>query len=148
MEILEIMKYLPHRYPFLLVDKIINTENGETKKIIGLKNVTINEHFFQGHFPGDPIMPGVLIIEGMAQCGGILVIKELLTEEERKNSSPYFAAIDNVKFRKPVRPGDQIRYEIDIINMKKTIAKMRGKAFVGDDLVCEAEMTAIIAKRQ
>ena len=147
MDVVEIIKYLPHRYPFLLVDRVIKIENGEQKKIVGIKNVSINEPFFQGHFPGDPIMPGVLIVEGMAQCGGILVLKEVLTEEERKNSSPYFAAIDGVKFKRPVRPGDQIRYEIEIVNMKRTIAKMKGQAFVNDELACEAEMTAVIVRR-
>lgn len=142
MDILEIMRYIPHRYPFLLVDRVIeNTEN----KIIGIKNVTINESFFQGHFPGDPIMPGVLIVEGMAQCGGILVLKN---REDRNEISPYFAAIDKVKFKRPVRPGDQLKYVVEITVNKPSICKMKGEAFVNDELACEAEMTAVVVKRE
>lgn len=141
MDIMEIMKFIPHRYPFLLVDRVLETTEN---KIKGIKNVTINEPFFQGHFPGDPIMPGVLIVEGMAQCGGILVLKRI---EDRSNISPYFAAIDGVRFKRPVRPGDQLRYEIEIIKGNDRLCKMKGQAFVGDELACEAEMTAVVVKR-
>jgi len=141
MEIMEIMEYLPHRYPFLMVDRVLETTEN---KITGIKNVTINEPFFQGHFPGDPIMPGVMIVEGMAQCGGLLVLKQV---EDRKSVSPYFAAIDKVKFKRPVRPGDQLRYEVEITVNRGTLCKMTGKTFVGTELACEAEMTAVIVKR-
>lgn len=145
MDIMEIMKYIPHRYPFLLVDKI--TETGENT-ITGIKNVTINEPFFQGHFPQDPIMPGVLIVEGMAQCGGIWVLSQF-SEEERAKTSPYFAAIDGVKFKRPIRPGDQLRYEIEILKFRgKRMGKMKGRTFVGDELACEAEMTAVVVQRE
>ena len=141
MDIMEIMQYIPHRFPFLLVDRVLEAD--ETK-IIGIKNVSINEPFFQGHFPGDPIMPGVLIVEGMAQCGGILVLKN---REDREKLSPYFAAIDNVRFKRPVRPGDQLRYEITITKMSSRMGKMTGKTFVGDELACEADMTAVIVEK-
>jgi beta-hydroxyacyl-ACP dehydratase FabZ len=147
MDIMKIMEYLPHRYPILLVDRVLEiteTEEGN-QKIVGLKNVSINEPFFQGHFPGDPIMPGVLIVEGMAQCGGILVLQQ---REDRDEISPYFAAIDKVKFKRPVRPGDQLRYEIEILKMKGSICKMKGKTFVGNELATEAEMTAVVVKRE
>jgi len=141
MDIMEIMNTLPHRYPFLMVDRIIEITES---KVVGIKNVTINEPFFQGHFPGDPIMPGVMIVEGMAQCGGIAVLKN---REDRDKISPYFAAIDGVRFKRPVRPGDQIRYEITLLKNSSRLAKMKGQTFVGDELACEAEMTAVVVER-
>jgi UDP-3-O-[3-hydroxymyristoyl] N-acetylglucosamine deacetylase/3-hydroxyacyl-[acyl-carrier-protein] dehydratase len=134
-----IQKILPHRYPFLLVDKIIDLIPRE--RVVGIKNVTINEPFFQGHFPGHPIMPGVLILEAMAQTGGILLLDTHANPEEKL---VYFTGIDKVKFRKPVRPGDQIRFELDMLKYRKSICRMAGKAYVNGDLVCEAELTAAV----
>ncbi len=129
----EIMKLLPHRFPFLLVDRIVELE--ENKRIVGIKNVTINEGFFQGHFPKTPIMPGVLIIEAMAQVGGILLLR---TVPDRENKLVYFMGIDQAKFRKPVLPGDQLRFEVEVMRLKSRVCKMQGKAYVGEDLVAEA----------
>ena len=129
----EIMKLLPHRFPFLLVDRIVELE--ENKRIVGIKNVTINEGFFQGHFPKTPIMPGVLIIEAMAQVGGILLLR---TIPDRENKLVYFMGIDQAKFRKPVLPGDQLRFEVEVLRLKSRVCKMQGKAYVGEDLVAEA----------
>ena len=135
----EIMKALPHRYPFLLVDRILEVEPG--KRIVGLKNVTINEPFFQGHFPGHPIMPGVLIIEAMAQVGGMLLMGQLADHESKV---VYFMSLDNVKFRRPVKPGDQIRFELDMTQIRGMVCKMRGLAKVDGDVVCEADMAAMV----
>lgn len=129
----EIMKLLPHRFPFLLVDRILELE--ENKRIVGIKNVTINEGFFQGHFPKTPIMPGVLIIEAMAQVGGILLLR---TIPDRENKLVYFMGIDQAKFRKPVLPGDQLRFEVEVLRLKSRVCKMQGKAYVGEELVAEA----------
>lgn len=129
----EIMKLLPHRFPFLLVDRIVELE--ENKRIVGIKNVTINEGFFQGHFPKTPIMPGVLIIEAMAQVGGILLLR---TIPDRENKLVYFMGIEQAKFRKPVLPGDQLRFEVEVLRLKSRVCKMQGKAYVGEDLVAEA----------
>jgi beta-hydroxyacyl-ACP dehydratase FabZ len=139
----EITKLLPHRYPFLFVDRIIELELH--KRVVGIKNVTINEPFFQGHFPGNPIMPGVLIIEAMAQVGGVLArlsVPGLL--EDQSKQTLYFMSIDKVKFRKPVVPGDQIRFELEALRTGSRVWKMGGKAFVKDDLVAEAELVATI----
>ena len=137
--IVEIMKLLPHRYPFLLVDRI--TELEPCKRIVGLKNVTINEQFFQGHFPGMPVMPGVLIIESMAQVGGILIFREL---PEQNNKLIYFTGIENARFRRPVVPGDQLRIEVDVLNRRSNFGKMRGRASVEDKLAAEAVVTFAI----
>lgn len=142
MSIEEIMKVLPHRYPFLLIDRILEIEG--KKRIVGLKNVTINEPFFQGHFPGHPIMPGVLIIEAMAQVGGMLLMGSL---EEAEQKVVYFMSLDNVRFRKPVKPGDQIRFELDVIQIRGAVCKMRGVAKVDGELVAEAEMAAMVRDR-
>lgn len=138
----EIMSILPHRYPFLLVDKIVELEAG--KRIIGIKNVTINEPFFQGHFPGKPVMPGVLIIEAMAQVGAVLMLKDM---EERENKLALFAGIDEARFRKPVVPGDVLKFEVEVLKVKTVTAKLHGKAFVGDDLVCEATILCVMVER-
>jgi 3-hydroxyacyl-[acyl-carrier-protein] dehydratase len=143
LDIQKIMDALPHRYPFLLVDRIIEMEEG--KRIVSIKNVTMNEPFFQGHFPGYPIMPGVLLIEAMAQTWGVLV---LLPEGEAvKNKNVLFLGIDKARFRKPVFPGDQVRFELEALSLKRSIWKFRGKAFVGDSLVAEAELMATVTER-
>ncbi|HEX6250954.1 MAG TPA: bifunctional UDP-3-O-[3-hydroxymyristoyl] N-acetylglucosamine deacetylase/3-hydroxyacyl-ACP dehydratase [Gemmatimonadaceae bacterium] len=138
----DIMRTLPHRYPFLLVDRILEIE--ENKRIVGLKNVTINEPFFQGHFPGHPIMPGVLIIEAMAQVGGMLLMGMVGDPESKV---VYFMSLDNVKFRRPVRPGDQIRFELDIVQIRGSVCKMRGVGKVDGEVVAEADMAAIVRDR-
>ena len=137
----DIMKVLPHRYPFLLVDRILEIEE---KRIVGLKNVTINEPFFQGHFPGHPIMPGVLIIEAMAQVGGMLMLGSLADPDSKV---VYFMSLDNVKFRRPVKPGDQLRFELDVVQVRGTVCKMRGVGKVDGDVVVEADMAATIRDR-
>jgi len=131
----EIKNVLPHRYPLLLVDRIEELKEGE--KVVGIKNVTINEEFFQGHYPGHPIMPGVLIVEAMAQVSGFLMKN---TVDDPENKIPYFAGIDKARFRKTVRPGDQLRIVGKVIRMRKSIAKLDAKAFVEDELVAEAEL--------
>ncbi|MFN2635813.1 MAG: bifunctional UDP-3-O-[3-hydroxymyristoyl] N-acetylglucosamine deacetylase/3-hydroxyacyl-ACP dehydratase [Gemmatimonadaceae bacterium] len=138
----DIMKVLPHRYPFLLVDRILEIE--EKKRIVGLKNVTINEPFFQGHFPGHPIMPGVLIIEAMAQVGGMLLMGSV---EDPESKVVYFMSLDNVKFRRPVKPGDQIRFELEIVQLRGTVCKMRGVGKVDGEVVAEADMAAMVRDR-
>jgi UDP-3-O-[3-hydroxymyristoyl] N-acetylglucosamine deacetylase / 3-hydroxyacyl-[acyl-carrier-protein] dehydratase len=138
----EIMKVLPHRYPFLLVDRILEIE--ENKRIVGLKNVTINEPFFQGHFPGHPIMPGVLLIEAMAQVGGMLLMGSL---DEPDQKVVYFMSLDNVKFRRPVKPGDQVRFELDLTQVRGMVCKMRGIARVDGEVVAEADMAAMVRDR-
>lgn len=138
-EVEEIRSLLPHRYPFLLVDRIIELE--PERRIIGLKNVTINEPFFQGHFPGRAIMPGVLIIEAMAQVGGILAIKSL---PPGSKAVVFLAGINEAKFRRPVVPGDQLRFEVEALKRRDAYWKMQGKAFVGSDLASEAEVTAMV----
>ncbi len=140
LDIMEIQKILPHRYPFLFVDRILEVEPG--KRIIGLKNVTFDEHFFQGHFPGRPIMPGVLIVEAMAQVAGILVHKTALTDDRMV----YFMSIDKVKFRKPVVPGDQLMLEVVPLQSRGSVHKFKGEAKVEGKLVCEAEFMAMTTK--
>ena len=137
-----IQKILPHRYPFLLVDKIIDLIPRE--KVVGIKNVTHNEPFFQGHFPGHPIMPGVLIVEAMAQVGGVMLLNAQDTPDKKL---VYFTGIDKVKFRKAVLPGDQIRFEVEMLKFRRSFCKITGKAFVNNDLVCEAELSAAVVDR-
>ncbi len=139
----EIQSILPHRYPFLLVDRILEMEVG--KRVVGYKNVTFNEPFFQGHFPEEPVMPGVLIIEAMAQVGGVLAFK---SSPEIKKKVVYFAGIDKTKFRKPVTPGDQLRMELEVLRVRQPFWKMKGKGYVDHALVCEAELTAMISERK
>lgn len=141
-EIQEILEYLPHRYPFLLVDRVIEYE--EMSRIVGIKNVTINEPFFQGHFPGVPIMPGVLIIESMAQLGGVLLFKAI---PDRDTKLVFFAGIDKARFRRPVRPGDQLRLEMQLTYNKKRLGKMQGKAFVDGKRVADAEILFSLVDR-
>ena len=137
----EIMKILPHRYPFLLVDRIIEMEE---KRVVAIKNVTINEPFFQGHFPGHPIMPGVLIVEAMAQAGGVLLMG---TVDDPESKVVYFMSIDNIKFRKPVKPGDQLRFEVDIVQLRGKVCRIAAVAKVDGAVVCEAEMAAMVRDR-
>jgi UDP-3-O-[3-hydroxymyristoyl] N-acetylglucosamine deacetylase/3-hydroxyacyl-[acyl-carrier-protein] dehydratase len=141
-EIEDIMKVLPHRYPFLLVDRILEIE--ENKRIVGLKNVTINEPFFAGHFPGHPVMPGVLIIEAMAQVGGMLLMGSVKGPETKV---VYFMSLDNVKFRRPVKPGDQIRFELVVTQIRGMVCKMRGVGTVDGEVVAEADMAAMVRDR-
>jgi 3-hydroxyacyl-[acyl-carrier-protein] dehydratase len=135
----EIQNILPHRFPFLLVDRIIEFE--PKKKAVGIKNVTINEPFFQGHFPDYPVMPGVLIVEAMAQVAGILAFKS-----GAKGNSVYFMSIEKAKFRKPVIPGDQLRFEVNVIQQRGNVWKCAGEAFVDGNLVSEAELTAMVSE--
>ena len=141
MDINEIMRHLPHRYPILLVDRILNYDE---ETITGIKNVSINEPFFQGHFPGHPIMPGVLIVEGMAQCAGCLLLRRI---ENAQEYVVYFMGLNNVKFRKPVLPGDCLTYKMKILSFNGRAAKIKGEVFVEDKRVSEAEMTAMIIPR-
>ena len=140
----EILDILPHRYPFLLIDRIVELEMG--KRVVGIKNVTINEPFFQGHFPGHPIMPGVLLLEAMAQVGGVMALKSV-PEHEVRNKVIYFMSIDKAKFRKPVVPGDQLRFELEVTKQRATIMGFKAKAFVDGALVAEAELMAIIVDK-
>jgi len=136
MDIHEILKLLPHRYPFLLIDRVLDYDTG--KSLTAIKNVTMNESFFAGHFPNRPVMPGVLILEAMAQAGAVLAYKST-------SSTPadgvlyYFAGIDNARFRRVVEPGDQLRIEVNVLRSKRDIWKLEGSAFVGDELACSAE---------
>jgi 3-hydroxyacyl-[acyl-carrier-protein] dehydratase len=143
-DIKEIMAMLPHAYPFLLVDRILEVEPG--KRVVGIKNVTYNEPFFPGHFPGRPIMPGVLIVEAMAQTAGVLIFYSL-PEEDRKKTV-FFLGIDNVRFRKPVIPGDQLRMELEITRHRQSIWGFKGKAFVDGNVVAEGDLMAMIGEEK
>ena len=141
-DIHRVLKLLPHRYPFLLVDRIYDMDGDDS--CVGVKNVTINEPFFQGHFPGHPIMPGVLIIEAMAQVGGMLLLG---TIEDPDQKVVYFMSLDNVKFRRPVLPGDQIRFELEMIAFRGKTCRMKGQGFVDGQVVAEAEMMAVVVDK-
>jgi len=140
----EVMNFLPHRYPFLMIDRILEFE--ADKRIVGMKNVTINEPFFQGHFPGHPIMPGVLLLEAMAQTGGVMALMSLPAEEVKKKVL-YFMSIDKAKFRKPVTPGDQVRFELIMLRSRGTIKSFKAVATVDGAVVAEAEMMAMIVDK-
>lgn len=140
--IMDIMKFLPHRYPFLMVDRIVEFE--PDKRIVGLKNVTINEPFFQGHFPGAPVMPGVLIIESMAQVAGVMIYRDL---PDREKKLIYFTGIENARFRRPVVPGDQLRIEMELVNRRNNFGKMQGRATVDGKLVADATVLFAIVER-
>lgn len=137
-----IREILPHRYPFLLVDRI---EELEAERVVGIKNVTVNEPFFAGHFPDYPVMPGVLIIEAMAQVAGVLVLNGI---PDRKNKLVLLAGVDGAKFRKPVRPGDQLRMEMKVLRSRASMAKVTGTATVDGAVVAEAEILCVLADRQ
>ena len=135
LDVNDIQKILPHRYPFLLIDGVEEMERW--KRIVGIKNVTINESYFQGHFPGKPIMPGVLIIESMAQTGGLLLLQEV---PDRENKILYFVAIDNARFRRPVVPGDQLRLEMKVLAWRNGFCKLEGRATVQGEVAAEATL--------
>ncbi len=140
--ITEIMDILPHRYPMLLVDRVLEIEPG--KRIVGIKNVTANEQFFQGHFPGAPVMPGVLIVEAMAQCAAILFLRDL---PDRDRKMFLFGGVDKARFRRPVVPGDQLRLECQLLQRRSNSVRIRGLATVGGELVAEAEMLSVAVER-
>lgn len=142
MDIREIQQLLPHRYPFLLVDRVIELE--PNVKAVGIKNITANEEFFQGHFPGNPIMPGVLIIEALAQVGGLLAFGSGVSPGQ----SVYFMSIEKAKFRKPVVPGDQLRLEVNVLKLRGSVWKFSGNALVNDKVAAEAEFTAMVTDRE
>jgi 3-hydroxyacyl-[acyl-carrier-protein] dehydratase len=146
MDVIEIQEILPHRFPFLLVDRITDIQKNET--LVGFKNVTIGDNVFQGHFPGHPIYPGVMILEGMAQAGGILAFKSMdMSKEEAAQKVVYFMSIDKAKFRAPVKPGDRLEYRISVIKQKGAIWMLDGKAYVDDKLVSQAELKAMIVDK-
>ena len=139
----EIMDFLPHRYPFLLIDRVLEFE--PQKSVVAIKNVTMNEPFFQGHFPGAPIMPGVLVIEAMAQAGAVLLLSEL---EDRHSKLAVFTGIDGAKFRRSITPGDQLRIEVNVVSFRPRAGKMEGKAYIDGKLACEATLTCMIVPRR
>jgi len=141
MNIKDIQNLLPHRYPFLMVDRIVEIE--PEKRAVGIKNVTINEEFFQGHFPGNPIMPGVLIVEALAQVAGILAFQSGASE----GKTVYFMSIEKAKFRRPVVPGDQLRLEVSVLQFRGNVWKFAGNAFIEDKIAAEAEFTAMVTDR-
>lgn len=138
----EILDFLPHRYPFLLIDRVV--EFTPRERLVAIKNVTINEPFFQGHFPGAPIMPGVLVIEAMAQAGAVLMMREF---EDRTSKLAVFTGIDKAKFRRQVVPGDQLRIEVTVLNLRSRMGRMEARAYVEDKLACEATLTCQIVPR-
>jgi 3-hydroxyacyl-[acyl-carrier-protein] dehydratase len=143
LDINEIQKFLPHRYPFLLIDKVVEMER--FKRIVAIKSVSINEAFFQGHFPGKPVMPGVLILESMAQAGGLLLLQEIPDRDEKLL---YLATMNDVKFRRPVVPGDQLRVEVDVLMWKGDRCKIQGKALVDGNLAAEAVLFCLMVDRE
>ncbi len=143
MDISQVMDYLPHRYPFLLIDRVVGFERAQ--RITAIKNVTINEEFFNGHFPGHPIMPGVLVVEAMAQAGCILLLQEIA---DRNSKLVVFTGIENAKFRRPVTPGDQLRIEVEVLSFRPRQGRMEGKAYIGDKLACEATLTCAVVPRR
>jgi 3-hydroxyacyl-[acyl-carrier-protein] dehydratase len=142
-DIHEILKILPHRYPFLLIDRV--SEITRTKRIVALKNVSVNEPYFVGHFPAGPIMPGVLVVEAMAQAGGVLLLVEF---PDREHKLLLFTGIERAKFRRPVSPGDQLRIEVDVLVWRGNAGRMQGKAYVGDKVACEAVITCRLLDRR
>lgn len=143
LDVQEIMSILPHRYPFLLIDRVV--ELIRFKRIVAIKSVTINEPFFEGHFPGFPIMPGALIVEAIAQAGGVLLLPEV---PDRETMLMVFTGIDRAKFRRPVTPGDQLRIEVDVLNWKPRATRLHGNVYVGGKLACEAVITCQVVPRR
>jgi len=139
----EILDFLPHRYPFLLIDRVVEFERA--KRLVALKNVTINEPFFQGHFPGYPIMPGVLVVEAMAQAGGMIMMAEMA---DRHSKLVVFTGIERAKFRRPVTPGDQLRIEVEVLSFRTRAGRIQGRATVDGKLACEAVLTCQVVPRQ
>lgn len=137
-----VMEVLPHRYPLLLVDRVLEMEPG--KRIVALKNVTINEEFFSGHFPGHPVMPGVLLIEGLAQAGGLLLLHD---HPDREHKLVYFTAIDRARFRRPVVPGDQLRYEVEVLRLRSTYCKLAGRVLVDGAVAVDAVLSSAMVER-
>jgi len=138
----DILKILPHRYPMLLVDRVVEIDEG--KRIVGIKNVTANEQFFQGHFPGAPVMPGVLIVEAMAQCCAVLILRDIPDRDEKLF---LFGGVDKARFRRPVVPGDQLRMECEVLQRRSNTIKVKGTATVDGNVVAEAEMLSIMVER-
>jgi 3-hydroxyacyl-[acyl-carrier-protein] dehydratase len=143
LDIIEIQKLLPHRYPFLMVDAIVEVER--LKRIVGIKNVSINEYYFQGHFPGKPVMPGVLILEAVAQVGGLLLLMDI---PDRDKKLLYFVAVDGARFRRPVVPGDQLRIEVSVLNWRGDFCKLEGKATVNGELAAEGTVMCKMIDRE
>ena len=141
-DIQEILGLLPHRYPFLLIDRVVEFERG--KRLVAIKNVTMNEPFFQGHFPGYPLMPGVLIVEAMAQAGAIIMLHEI---PDRESKLAVFTGIEKAKFRRPVTPGDQLRIEVEVLAFKSRLGRMEAKALVDGKVACQATLTCSIVPR-
>ena len=141
-DIQEILGFLPHRYPFLLIDRVVEFE--PTKRLVAIKNVTFNEPFFQGHFPGYPIMPGVLVVEAMAQAGGIIMMAEI---PDREKKLVVFTGIERAKFRRPVTPGDQLRIEVEVLSMRTRAGRIEGRALVNGKVACEATLTCQVVPR-
>lgn len=141
-DIQEIMGFLPHRYPFLLIDRVVEYE--PAKRLVAIKNVTINEPFFKGHFPGYPIMPGVLVVEAMAQAGGMIMMAEL---PDREKKLVVFTGIERAKFRRPVTPGDQLRIDVEVLSMRTRAGRIQGRATVDGKLACEATLTCQVVPR-
>ncbi|MGH9520960.1 MAG: 3-hydroxyacyl-ACP dehydratase FabZ [Terriglobales bacterium] len=143
MDVVEIQRILPHRYPFLMIDRV--TEVERMKRIVAIKNVTVNEPWFHGHFPGHPLMPGVLIIEAMAQAGGVLLLMDV---PDRASKIVVFTGIDDAKFRRHVVPGDTVRFEVEVAQWRSRAGKMEGKAYVGDKLACEATLSCMLVPKR
>ena len=141
MDIQDILSVMPHRYPFLLIDRILEMDG---TKVRAFKNVTYNEAFFQGHFPGNPVFPGVLLVEAMAQAGGYMLFRRI---EDRANKLIYFSGIDACRFRRPVVPGDQVVFDVELLSMRRNFAKLRGRALVEGVLACEAELLSAMVSR-
>jgi 3-hydroxyacyl-[acyl-carrier-protein] dehydratase len=137
------MDFLPHRYPFLLIDRVLEFEPG--KRLVAIKNVTMNEPFFQGHFPGYPIMPGVLVVEAMAQAGALIMLAAI---EDRKSKLAVFTGIEKAKFRRPITPGDQLRIEVEVLAMRSRAGRIAGRALVDGKLACEATLTCAVVPRE